>query len=242
MTDTPLIIADQLVKRYGYQAILRQLSLQIQRGEFVALLGVNGGGKSTFLRLLAGLTRPTSGTLTVGGWAIPDEIAAVRGQIGMVGHQPMLYGTLTARENLAFFARLYPITDAAARIQARIEQVGLKRHADQPTRTFSRGMQQRLSIARALLHDPALLLFDEPYTGLDQDAAALLDALLLEAHAEGRTILMTTHELDRAARLAQRIIILQRGVVGYDSPAVGLDGLTLAAHYREVTGLAVARE
>jgi heme ABC exporter ATP-binding subunit CcmA len=241
MSDKAAMIeVKALTKAYGYKPVLRKLDLTVQRGEFVALLGPNGSGKSTLLKLLTGLSRPTGGEITIGGWQMPQEAAAVRAQIGVVGHQALLYEALSARENLRFFARLYNLRDADDRITERIAAVGLARHADQPVRTYSRGMQQRLSIARALLHDPAVLFFDEPYTGLDQDAAALLDELLLSAHQAGRTVVMTTHDLARAAQLCQRVVILSRGVVAYDAPATNLDGITLAAHYAEVTGMAVA--
>lgn len=236
-----LIEIEGLIKAYDILPVLRQLNLNIQRGEFVALLGPNGSGKSTLLRLLAGLSSPTGGVIRVGGWTIPDEAAAVRPQIGMVSHQSLLYDNLTARENLRFFARLYQLQDSAARIDTLLEQVGLHRRGDSLVRTFSRGMQQRLSIARALLHAPDVLLFDEPYTGLDQDAAHTLDHLLRQAHSEGRTILMTTHDLERVPRLASRVVILSRGVVSYDAPTTGLDTQTLATIYSDSTSMATAR-
>jgi heme exporter protein A len=237
----PLIETQGLVKAYDLIVVLRRLDLQIARGEFVALLGPNGSGKSTLLRLLTGLARPTSGKILIGGWELPGEAAAVRAQIGMVSHKTLLYENLTARENLQFFARLYHQDAHSPRIDALLDQVGLTRRGDSLVRTFSRGMQQRLSIARALLHDPDVLFLDEPYTGLDQDAGTTLDHLLGQAHAEGRTIVMTTHQLERAARLATRILILQRGVVGYDAPASALSPQALAAHYAQLTSMATTR-
>jgi heme ABC exporter ATP-binding subunit CcmA len=238
-----LIETRALVKTYDLLIVLRKLDLQIGRGEFVALLGPNGSGKSTLLRLFSGLSKPTSGTIFIGGWELPREAAAVRAQIGMVSHRALLYENLTARENLRFFARLYnlPPQNVDERIRLLLEQVGLTKRGDSLVRTFSRGMQQRLSIARALLHEPAVLLMDEPYTGLDQDAAQVLDGLLNQAYADGRTIVMTTHDLDRTARLASRVMILSRGNIGYDAPASALDGQQLAVHYTEITSLATAR-
>ncbi len=226
-----------LVKAYGLQPVLRKLDLTIERGQFVALLGANGSGKSTLLRLLTGLSKPTSGTIRVGGWELPREASAVRAQIGMVSHKPLLYENLTARENLLFFARLYDLSDTEDRIKRGLERVGLTRRGEDLVRTYSRGMLQRLSIARALIHDPHVLLMDEPYTGLDQDAAATLDSLMRDAHSEGHTIVMTTHELDRASTLAGRAIILTRGVIGYDAPM----SPDIAARYFETTGTASAR-
>lgn len=238
-----LIETQALVKAYDLLPVLRKLDLSIERGEFVALLGPNGSGKSTLIRLLCGLTRPTSGVIQVGGWQLPHETYAVRAQIGLVSHKPLLYENLSAAENLQFFARLYnlPNDSVESRIADRLAQVGLAKRARDLVRTFSRGMLQRLSIARALLHNPDILLMDEPYTGLDQDAAAVLDELLRAAHSEGRTILMSTHDLPRAVALASRVVILSRGIVGYDQPTAGLDGLQLASTYSEVTTMATTR-
>jgi ABC-type multidrug transport system ATPase subunit len=174
---------------------------------------------------------------------LPKEAAAVRAQIGLVSHKPLLYENLTARENLAFFARLYhlPAAEGEARIAAMLEKVGLAKRAHDLVRTFSRGMQQRLSIARALLHNPHVLLLDEPYTGLDQDASATLDSLLKTAHSDGHTILMATHQLDRVITLATRVIILSRGMIGEDASTAGFDLPGLAAHYTEITGATSAR-
>lgn len=240
---TAIIEIAGLVKTYDLLAVLRKLDLNVERGTFLALLGPNGSGKSTLLRLLAGLTTPTAGTITIGGWSIPQEANAVRAQIGLVSHKSLLYDNLTAYENLAFFAALYnlPVAARDTRIRALLAQVGLEKRADSLVRTFSRGMLQRLSIARALLHEPHVLLMDEPYTGLDQDASAVLDGLLRAAHAAGHTILMTTHELDRAARLAERIAILSRGVIGYDALTAEIDAGQLPAIYTQVTGTASTR-
>ncbi len=227
-SPSALISIEKLVKSYGVLPALRGIDLAIGRGECVALLAANGGGKSTLIRLIAGLSKPTSGVIRVGGWELPREAAAVRAQIGLVAHRTLIYETLTARENLRFFAKLYRLTDADDRIDMLLDQVGLRKRADVPTRTFSRGMQQRLAIARALLHDPTVLLLDEPYTGLDVGAAEILDAIVARARDDGRTIVLTTHELDRATRLASRAVILVRGRVGYD----GAMPIDLHATYR----------
>ncbi|MEM6284344.1 MAG: heme ABC exporter ATP-binding protein CcmA [Chloroflexota bacterium] len=240
-SDAALIDIRGLTKAYGYRPVLKKLDLTVQRGEFVALLGPNGSGKSTLLRLLCGLSKPTAGKITVGGWSLPQEAAAVRAQIGMVGHKSLLYEALTAQENLRFFARLYNLNVTDADIDTQIERVGLKKYAAQPVKTYSRGMQQRLSIARALLHDPAVLLFDEPYTGLDQDAATLLDGLLQTAHADERTILMTTHQIERAANLASRVVILSRGVIAYESATADIPSGALPLIYADATDMVTAR-
>lgn len=238
--SAPIIETVDLVKSFGFLPVLRGLDLRVERGQFVALLGPNGSGKSTLMRLLAGLARPTSGVIRVGGWELPGEAAAVRRQIGLVSHKALLYETLTARENLQFFARLYDLPDAEDRIDAMLTQVGLKRRAHDLVRTFSRGMLQRLSIARALLHQPDVLLFDEPYTGLDQSAALMLDDLLTATGRDaGRTIIMATHQLDRAGRLAERVIILSRGDIAYDAPTGAVDDLP--AIYTQTTSMVTAR-
>jgi heme ABC exporter ATP-binding subunit CcmA len=231
--DAALIQVRGLTKTYGLMPVLRGLNVDIQRGESVALLGSNGSGKSTFMRIISGLSKPTGGVITVGGWELPREAAAVRAQIGMVAHKPLLYENLTALENLRFFARLYYVPNAEPRIQALLAQVGLARRAHDLVRTFSRGMLQRLAIARALLHEPEVLLFDEPHTGLDQEAAAMLDLVVTEQRAAGRTVLMATHELERAARLSSRILILARGAISGDVPSAGMSAAEVAALYAE---------
>lgn len=237
--NRPIIEIIDLVKTFGLLPVLKKLNLTIERGEFVALMGPNGSGKSTLLRQIAGLSRATSGVIRVGGWQLPDEAAAVRSQIGMVSHKPLLYGNLTAQENLQFFARIYNLKNTDERIAYLLDRVGLKKRAHDLTRTFSRGMYQRLTIARALLHDPDVLLFDEPYTGLDQSASDTLDGLLREAHDGNRTIIMTTHHLTHAAQLANRGIILSRGVVGYDEKLT--PDMNLPEIYTEVTNMVTAR-
>ena len=232
-----------LVKAFGLLPVLRGLDLSVPRGTFLALLGPNGSGKTTLMRILAALSKPTTGRVTIGGWELPHEAAAVRAQLGVVAHLPLLYDGLTAAENLAFYARLYglPPGERRARIQAGLERVGLAARADDLVRTFSRGMQQRLAIARAILHQPHVLLFDEPYTGLDQDAAAMLDELLGEIAQDGHTIVMTTHDLTRALALSTHVAILSRGQIGYHSRSADIRPDEFPALYARVTGAAAAR-
>lgn len=240
MSENQAVIEiESLSKAYGYMPVLKKVSMTVERGQFVALLGPNGSGKSTLLKMIAGLVTATGGNIRVGGWNMPAEASAVRAQIGMVSHKALLYDNLTAKENLAFFATLYNMDDSN-RIDMLLKQVGLEKRATSLVGTFSRGMQQRLSIARALLHNPHVLLFDEPYTGLDQDASAVLDDLFLEAHQAGHTILMATHQLERAARLVNRIIILSRGVIAYDDTP-SLSSSEMAILYTEATGATTAR-
>jgi heme exporter protein A len=223
--------------------VLRGLDLDVARGEFLTLLGPNGSGKTTLLRILSALARPTSGSVKIGGWELPGEADYVRAQLGVVSHLPLLYDTLTAEENLLFFARLYniPASEQRARVESVLRRVGLWKRARDVVMTYSRGMQQRLAIARAILHDPAVLILDEPYTGLDQDAAALLDVLLREVAVTGRTVIMTTHDLQRGHALADRIAILSRGKIAFDAPTREITFEELPMLYADTTGAATAR-
>ncbi|MYE26263.1 MAG: heme ABC exporter ATP-binding protein CcmA [Chloroflexi bacterium] len=218
----PIIEAENLSKVYGSLPVLRSLSFTVWRGEFVALLGANGSGKSTLLRLLSGLSKPTTGAIRIGGWEMPREAMAVRAQIGLVAHQPLLYENLTARENLDFYGKLYGIErdERERRIKELLIAAGLRKRRDSLVRSFSRGMKQRLSIARATLHQPDVLLLDEPYSGLDQAAAERLDEMLAAAIAEGRTIIMSTHQLERIPPTAGRALALSRGRISFDD-AIG---------------------
>lgn len=220
-----IIEAEQLSKAYGDLPVLRGIDFTVRRGEFVALLGANGSGKSTLLRLLSGLSKPTAGAIRIGGWEMPREAMAVRARIGLVAHQPLLYESLTARENLDFFGKLYGIerNERERRINDLLRSVGLSKRADSRARTFSRGMKQRLSLARASLHQPDVLLLDEPYSGLDQAAVERLDEMLAAASGAGRTIIMSTHQLARIPPLAERALVLARGKIGYDDAILSRD-------------------
>lgn len=232
-----------LTKMFGVNPVLRGLELSVPAGQFLTLLGPNGSGKSTLLRILAALARPSSGTVRVGGWELPGEADFVRRQLGVVSHLPLVYDTLTAEENLLLFARLYGLPAAERRdhVHALLNRVGLGLRTRDVVRTFSRGMLQRLAIARAILHDPAVLLLDEPYTGLDQDAAALLDELLRDVAARGRTVIMTTHDLRRGYALADRVAILSRGKIAVDVLTSEIEADALPMLYADATGAATTR-
>lgn len=228
-----MIEVKKLVKRFGYKIILRGLDFHVEPGEFVALLGPNGAGKTTFLRILASLSRPTMGTVKVAGYSLPGESAQVRARLGVVSHMPLLYPDLTAEENLQFYARMYGIADQSARITEVLHMVGLEPRRRDLVRTFSRGMQQRLAIGRAVLHDPDVVLFDEPYTGLDQDASEMLDDVLRSVAAKGRTVVMTSHDLVRAEDLASRFDILTRGVIAASAKREDFKNMNLLDFYKK---------
>jgi heme exporter protein A len=207
----PVIDVRNLIKRYGSKTVLSGLNFQVASGEFVALLGPNGAGKTTFLRILSSLVRPTLGDVFLAGYRLPGQASAVRSRLGVVSHLPLLYGDLSAEENLLFYARLYDLPETRTRIQSVIQQIGLAARRKDLVRTYSRGMQQRLAIGRAILHDPSILLLDEPHTGLDQEACEMLDEVLKQVTGTGRTVVMTSHDLVRIEDLATRFDILSHG-------------------------------
>ena len=228
-----MITVKKLVKRFGLKPVLRGLDFHVEAGEFVALLGPNGAGKTTFLRILASLSSPTLGDVRIAGYHLPAQAAALRRRLGVVSHLPLLYGDLTAEENLVFYARMYSLPETNRRVAEVLELVGLTNRRRDLVRTFSRGMQQRLAIGRAVLHDPEVMLFDEPHTGLDQDACQMLDTVLREVAARGRTVVMTSHDLARTADLASRFDILSRGVIAASIQASDIQPNDLLAFYRE---------
>jgi heme exporter protein A len=228
-----MIEVKKLVKRFGLKTVLRGLDFRVETGEFVALLGPNGAGKTTFLRILASLSRPTLGEVRISGYRLPGQASAVRSRLGVVSHQPLLYGDLTAEENLQFYGRMYGVPELPRRIDQVLELVGLSPRRRDLVRTFSRGMQQRLAIGRAVLHDPDVMLFDEPHTGLDQDASEMLDGVLKEVAASGRTVVMTSHDLARAADLASRFDILSRGAITASVQRADLEIDQLLGFYRQ---------
>src|SRR5512143_2144511 len=233
LQNITMITVKKLVKRFGLKTVLRGVDFAVQPGEFVALLGPNGAGKTTFLRILASLSRPSLGRVEIAGYQLPREAAQVRARLGVVSHLPLLYGDLTAEENLRFYARMYNIPDIEARMTEVLDMIGLETRRRDLVRTFSRGMQQRLAIGRAVLHDPDVMLFDEPYTGLDQDAASMLDEVLKTVAGQGRTVVMTSHDLARAEDLATRFDILSRGVIAASATHKQLKKSNLLTFYKE---------
>ena len=209
--STPALLLAGVRKDYGDRAVLRGVDLQLPWGEVAALFGDNGAGKTTLLRIAAGLTRPDAGEVRIGGRRVHGRGGNARRLIGFAGHQTLLYNDLSCRENLLFYARLYRVQDAPARIAAALAQVNLSERADRRVRTLSHGMQKRLSMARAMLHRPAVLLLDEPESGLDAASADTLGRLLREWAAAGRTALLTTHRAETGQAWADRALRLSHG-------------------------------
>jgi heme exporter protein A len=230
--------ANGLARRYGPTLALRGIDLTLYPGESVALFGPNGAGKTTLIRVLATLLRPNAGSLVVGGHDALRNPSRARRLIGVVGHQTYLYGDLTPAENLRFYGRIYGVADLEDRVSAVLEQVDMLNRADAPVRTLSRGMQQRVSLARAILHEPLVLLLDEPDTGLDDEAQRRLAALIRRWADDGRSVLFASHHIDWAAGVADRAIVLREGRVVSEMgpPLADADGLVSA--YRELAELA----
>jgi heme exporter protein A len=231
----PAIQLQRVVKSFGHQVALRGVDLEVAQGQFLALFGPNGAGKTTLMRIVASLARPSSGMVRVLGQDLSKAATGGRRQIGLIAHNPLLYGDLTPDENLRFFARMYDLGDAASRIDAVLEQVGLAARRRDPVRTFSRGMVQRLAIARAILPDPVIMLLDEPYTGLDLQAADMLRSVLQELAASSRTVILTTHNLEQGLEMCDRAAILNRGKIAWQGERSGLDLEGMKEIYREVT-------
>lgn len=209
-----MVAVDRVWKYFGDFPALRDVSLNVPRGACLALLGRNGAGKTTLLRILAGFSKPAKGTVTILGAAPRDLVA--RAKVGYLGHGIAVWDELSAEENLRVFATLYGVD--SAQIPVWLERVGLLRVREGLAREFSRGMRQRLAIARAFLHEPELLVLDEPFTSLDDRAIALLQSLLRDARARGASVIMSTHQLREALELASDVVLLKNGRVAHAGP------------------------
>ena len=205
-------------KTFGRHKVLRHVDLDIPAGSFVALMGANGAGKTTLLRLVAGLATPTTGAVTLAGVDLRKAGPGLRRMLGFVSHDGLLYGDLTGRQNLMFHARMFGVADPEARIEELADVLDLRKVLDRPAGVLSRGNKQRLTLARALMHGPDVLLLDEPFTGLDEESSARLVQLLRALHAEGRTIVMTVHEMSRALEGPTRLVVIGEGGIAVDEP------------------------
>jgi heme exporter protein A len=229
--SAPALAARGLSRRFGRVVALDAVALEVPSGSLLAVLGANGAGKSTLLRLLAGLARPTAGTVEIDG--VRAERRAARARVGYVGHATFLYPALSARENLVFAARLFGVRGPHDRAAALLEEAGLADVADREAGGFSRGMAQRLSIARALVHEPTVLLLDEPTSGLDGPASDRLARRLAELRTAGRACVLVTHDTALAARLADDALVLARGRVASRFPPGAVDAAVLGDALRE---------
>lgn len=225
-----------VTKRFGRVTAVDGVDLSIEPGEFLTIFGPNGAGKTTLIKLMSGLVRATAGEITIGGLGITDHHDELRKRIGLISHQTFTYGQLTALENLLFFARLYGVKNIKERADFLLEEVGLTRRANDMTRVFSRGMLQRLSIARALIHDPRILFLDEPFTGLDQHAAETLKRSLARLHNENRTIIMITHNLKLGLEMGTRVALQVAGKIHLDQPSAKLDHANFEEVYFKAVG------
>lgn len=211
-----MIKALGIVKSIGRKTILQNIDLHIRSGEFVTVFGPNGAGKSTLLKILSVVNKPSKGQLTIDGKNAAENPAEIRNKIGVISHQTLLNENLTARENLAFYGKMYNVPDLKNRIYDVLDEVGLEFSLNEPVRTFSRGMQQRLAIARAILHDPKILFLDEPYTGLDPHAIQILNNVLADLHQNKRTVFLITHNFEEGVNLSNRILFVVKGKIVYD--------------------------
>ena len=219
---------------YGDRRAVAGIDLDVAAGERVAIAGPNGAGKSTFLRLLATLLRPRGGTLVVAGEDLSKGMRTARSRIGYLAHDPLAYLDLSPRQNLQLYADLYGVPDADRRIDELLDRVDLIARAEEPVRVLSRGMAQRLALARMLLHRPRLLLLDEPHASLDASGTALLDAELAAVPADGRAAVIVTHEVERIAQVADRLVVIRGGRVVVDEPVAGRGPAEVRARYEQV--------
>ncbi|WP_404329607.1 heme ABC exporter ATP-binding protein CcmA [Mesobacillus maritimus] len=200
-------------KMIGDKLILRNISLSLNEGETLAVVGPNGAGKSTFFKCTVGLLQPSGGEIILDGEVINKKSAAIKQKIGFLGHESFLYNNLTPLENLKFYGKLYKVRDIDRKSTELLKEVGLYLFRDVPIRSFSRGMMQRLAIARVLLAEPKILMLDEPHTGLDQEAVALLNRIIKEKQQAGTSILIISHDFEQVHTLADRVAILKKGII-----------------------------
>ena len=214
-----MIHVHDITKNFGSMTVLDNVNFSVKGGEFLTIVGPNGAGKTTLIKIMATLVNATGGTVELGGFNVKKSPEKVRGIIGVISHNTYLYNELTAGENLKFFGKMYAIPEIDRRVDEVLGETGLSDRKHDRVGTFSRGMKQRLSIARAILHNPAVLLLDEPYTGLDQQASASLESVLDSLTGSGITTIMISHDLKRGLALADQVMIMASGTVTYHAPA-----------------------
>ncbi|MFQ5742928.1 MAG: heme ABC exporter ATP-binding protein CcmA [Acidobacteriota bacterium] len=234
---SPAVEIHGIKKHFGSATALDGVDLTVSRGEFLSIFGPNGAGKTTLIRILSTLARPSAGKIRLFGRDLATEGTALRRRIGVVSHKSFLYEALSAYQNLSFYARMFDIDNARDRVLEILQAVRLTHRMHDPVHTFSRGLQQRCAIARALVHHPDLLLLDEPFTGLDPGAADRLSSLLRTLHASSITIVLTSHDLARSTEMADRFAFLSRGKMIYQGRSEALpDGGILALYRSKIAG------
>lgn len=217
------IEVDGIAKSYGSNAVLKGVNLQVRKGEKLTVVGPNGAGKTTLLKILSTISKPAKGTARIAGFDIVQEAVEVRRRLGVISHHPYLYNDLTVEENIRFYGMMYDLPDLEHRVSEMAARVGLAHRLHDRVGTLSRGMQQRVSIARAAIHDPEVMLLDEPDTGLDQQAANMLKSILDGVSGGERTVIMTTHNLELGLNLCDRIAVLVNGRIAHIEPRGSLD-------------------
>ena len=239
MEETVAIRTRKLSKVFGTRKAVDKVSIEVPQGAFLSIFGPNGAGKTTLLRMLSTLTRPTDGSASLMGIDLREDPEAARGRIGLISHNAMLYPDLTAEQNLLLYAKLYGLADPQARVMELLEAVELKHRRLDVVRTFSRAMTQRLSIARALIHDPDVVFLDEPYSGLDPHAVDIFDQLI-EKQREGRTFVMVSHDLRKGFDMCTHALVLARGRVVTFGAKDQLDFDEFSELYRSTVGMGVS--
>ncbi|HEY8164311.1 MAG TPA: heme ABC exporter ATP-binding protein CcmA [Gemmatimonadaceae bacterium] len=234
-TNGVVVEANSLVRRFGPHRAVDGVDLSLHPGESLAVFGPNGAGKTTLLRLLAGLLKPTSGFARIDGVTVPGG-ALVRRRIGIISHHTLLYDALTARENVEFAARLYRVDDPRSSALSALERMGISERADATVRSLSRGMKQRVSVARAMVHGPSVVLADEPFTGLDASGSRALAGILSELRESGATLIVVTHNLEEGLSVATRVAVMHRGRIVHAAQTGDVDAAAFPAEYRDLVG------
>jgi heme exporter protein A len=233
--SSPVVEACDLYRSFGRKEALSGVNVAIRAGECLALFGPNGAGKTTLLRTLAGLLRPTRGEARISGHILPGE-ASVRAHIGIISHHSLLYDALTARENVTFAARLYSVPGPETAATRALERMGMGSRMNTPVRSLSRGMQQRVSIARAIVHSPTVILADEPYSGLDDDGSRSLTGLLGELRVAGAAMIVVTHNIQEGLALATHAAVMSSGKIVSNESRGSIDDAAFPARYRSLVG------
>ncbi len=231
-----MITIKNLQKKFGRKKVLNNLNFEVEKGEFLVMFGPNGAGKTTLIKVLSTLSRPSSGNVIIDGYDLIEDSIEVRNRIGVVSHNPFLYDDLTLRENLIFYSKMYGIKKDEKVIKKLTDEVGLLHRLNDRIGEFSRGMKQRASVARVIIHNPPVLLLDEPYTGLDFKAWDILTNMLMKFHKNGKTIFLITHNVELGYKIGKRLAILVNGEVAFDCKKEETDLEAFKEKYHNLMG------